>query len=455
MSGELTGADVSVIEVRGLGKSYNMFDRPSDRLKQLLMGGRRSYGRQFHALKNVSFSVRAGETLGVVGQNGSGKSTLLHLLVGTHTPSSGSLVVRGRVAALLELGSGFDPEFTGRDNVHMNGQVIGLSKAEVNERFEDIACFADLGEFMDHPVKTYSSGMFVRLAFAIAIHTDPDILIIDESLAVGDEAFQRKCIARIEAFQQKGGTLVFVSHSASTVLELCDRALLLDHGELLFDGTPKLAIGYYRKLLFTTGPERDVLRNQITANEVESEAVKPAVEQMEAAEFDASLQPTSTLEYGTGAAALSDPHITTLDGRRVNVLNRGERYIYHYQVIFNEDCLKVRAGNLFKTLNGVELGALISHPRGGGIERVPAGTELHFEYPFRCLLQEGVYFLNAGVVGIRGDEEDFLHRVVDAMMFRVRPESMARKLVDGVVDFSVGDMPARVIDESDGDYSDE
>lgn len=216
------------IVVSCLSKCFHIYDTPRDRLLQMLARGRRQYYREFWAMRDVSFTIGKGETVGIVGRNGSGKSTLLQLICGTLNPSGGEIQTHGRIAALLELGSGFNPEFSGRENVYMNAAVLGLSREETEARFAEIEAFAEIGEFIDQPVKTYSSGMMVRLAFAVAINVDAQVLIVDEALAVGDELFQRKCYARIEALKQKGATILFVSHSGGTVIELCDRALLLD-----------------------------------------------------------------------------------------------------------------------------------------------------------------------------------------------------------------------------------
>lgn len=246
------------IRVQNLSKCYQIYDTPRDRLKQFfaprlqrLVGQTpKQYFREFWALKDISFEIRKGETVGIIGRNGSGKSTLLQIICGTLTPTSGNVETRGRIAALLELGSGFNPEFTGRENVYMNASVLGLSNEEIDARFNDIVAFADIGDFIDQPVKTYSSGMMVRLAFAVAINVDPQILIVDEALSVGDELFQRKCFSRIEAIKQNGATILFVSHSGSTVVELCDHAVLLDSGEKLAMGTPKTIVGKYQKLIY-------------------------------------------------------------------------------------------------------------------------------------------------------------------------------------------------------------
>lgn len=239
----------SMIEVRDVGKSYHIYERPQDRLKQMLCRGRRRYYREFWALRDVSFTVRRGETVGVIGRNGSGKSTLLKLLCGTLAPTTGTLAVRGRVAALLELGTGFNPEFTGRENVYLNAAILGLDDGEIQRYLPEILQFADIGEFIDQPVKTYSSGMAVRLAFAVAAHVRADILIIDEALSVGDVFFVQKCMRFLRRFQEQG-TLFFVSHDTAAVINLCDRALWLDRGQVREAGPAKEVCEHYLARLF-------------------------------------------------------------------------------------------------------------------------------------------------------------------------------------------------------------
>lgn len=256
-------SDDIAIRVQNLSKCYQIYDAPRDRLKQFILprlsglSGQapKQYFREFWALKDVSFEVKKGETFGFIGRNGAGKSTLLQILCGTLTPSSGSVEVNGRVAALLELGAGFNPEFTGRENVYLNAMVLGLCKEEIDTRFDSIIAFADIGEFINQPVKTYSSGMFVRLAFAIAIHVEPDILIIDEALSVGDMAFQNKCILKIRELRDKGTTLLFVTHDLSTMQLICDQVAWLDCGEIVMLGDPvAVSQEYYVK---TTGVQSD------------------------------------------------------------------------------------------------------------------------------------------------------------------------------------------------------
>lgn len=234
------------IQLQDVSKCYHIYDKPRDRLAQMLAGQRKQYYHEFWALRNVSFDIKRGETVGIVGRNGSGKSTLLQVICGTLNQSAGNVQTVGRIGALLELGSGFNPEFTGHENVYMNAAILGLSRAEVDERYDDIAAFADIGEFIHQPVKTYSSGMIVRLAFAVQAMVDPDILIVDEALAVGDERFQRKCFARLDELKAKGTSILFVSHSGPQVVELCDRAILMERGERICTGSPMSVVRAYQ-----------------------------------------------------------------------------------------------------------------------------------------------------------------------------------------------------------------
>jgi len=241
----------SVVDTEGLGKCYRIYQKPRDRLFQMFFRRKESFYREFWALRDVSLSVRRGETVGIVGRNGSGKSTLLQLVCGTLNPTVGRVSTRGRVAALLELGSGFNPEFSGRENVYLNASLLGLSRTQIDERFESIAAFAEIGDFIEQPVKIYSSGMFVRLAFAVIVHVDADVLIIDEALSVGDAAFSRKCTRFLRSFMANG-TVLFVSHDTASVKSLCHRVVWLDQGRLLADGDPKTVSDAYLRHLYET-----------------------------------------------------------------------------------------------------------------------------------------------------------------------------------------------------------
>ncbi|MFO1311869.1 MAG: ABC transporter ATP-binding protein [Burkholderiales bacterium] len=241
----------AAIAVRGLGKRYEMYARPHHRLLQMLMRGRRNFFREFWALRNVSFEIARGETVGIVGRNGSGKSTLLQLITGTLNPTEGAVEVHGRIAALLELGSGFNPEFTGRENVFLNGAILGISRSEMQAAMASIEDFAGIGDFIDQPVKQYSSGMMVRLAFSVAIHVTPDILLVDETLAVGDVAFQSKCLDRIRRLQEGGTAILLVSHAPNTIIEFCSRAVYLDHGSVVNVGPCREVLEQYANDLVT------------------------------------------------------------------------------------------------------------------------------------------------------------------------------------------------------------
>lgn len=445
------------IKVDNISKCYHIYAYPHDRLKQAiyprLQGflGRpcKTYYKEFWALKDISFAVKKGETIGIVGQNGSGKSTLLQIICGTLTATGGTVNANGRIAALLELGSGFNLEFTGRENVYMNGAVLGLSSDEITMRFDDIAAFADIGDFIEHPVKTYSSGMLVRLAFSVAINVDPQILVVDEALSVGDELFQRKCFSRIEAIKQKGATILFVSHSGSTIVELCDQAILLDGGDMLAMGKPKSIVGHYQKLIYAPLEKKEAIRDAIlesdqcslhsVAHFTESEAdptdcLKTDADGDAGNFFDPHLMPQSTMHYECHGACIESPEILTLSGERVNCLIRGERYRYRYLVRFSQAAACIRFGMLIKTTSGLELGGAVSAPDlGKAITHVTTGESVEVEFQFLCNLNPGTYFLNAGVTGILNDEETFLHRVLDIFMFRVMP--IAGNSATAIVDF--------------------
>lgn len=249
------------IEAHNLGKRFSLFNHPKDRLKQLLWGRYKQYSRDFWALQDVSFDIQRGEVVGLVGRNGAGKSTLLQMVCGTLTPTTGTLAVRGRVAALLELGAGFSPDFSGLENVYMNAAILGLSRAQVDERLDSILAFADIGQFIHQPVKTYSSGMFVRLAFAVATSVEPDILVIDEALSVGDGAFARKSFDRIMALKENGATILFCSHAMYHVQALCSRALWLEGGKMrMWDAAAKVTSAYETSLVMDATPAIDASR---------------------------------------------------------------------------------------------------------------------------------------------------------------------------------------------------
>lgn len=439
----------TAIRLENVGKCYPVFARPADRLKQMIVprmqgaaGLRQTrYFREYWALRDVSCEIRRGEQVGILGRNGAGKSTLLQIVCGTLQATTGSVSVSGRIAALLELGAGFNPEFTGRENVHLNSALLGMSPADVDARFDNILGFADIGGFIDQPVKTYSSGMYMRLAFSVAIHTSPDILVVDEALAVGDEAFQRKCLARIASIRDGGGTILFVSHSAGMVTETCDRAMLLDRGNMLSLGTARSVVGVYQKLLFAREDQVESIRDGIVREERPELASQTTTESVESvvrdgdddeAGFDPMLVASDEVAYARRGAKIVDPRLTTLSGRRVNVLNSGREYLYRYSVLFERDAIGVRFGMMVRTRGGVEIAGSVTARESEGIDHVVAGTTLDVTFKVPCQLVPSTYFLNAGVVAIEGEEEVYLDRRVDAVAFRV--QSQDRGTATGYVD---------------------
>lgn len=350
------------IRASHLGKCFHIYNNPQDRLKQFIFPrlqrliGRqpKAYFREFWALNDVSFEVKKGETVGIIGRNGSGKSTLLQLICGTLTPSSGQVEINGRVAALLELGSGFNPEFTGRENVYMNASVLGLSQEETEKRFDDIATFADIGEFIEQPVKTYSSGMMVRLAFAVIAHVDADILVIDEALAVGDVFFTQKCMRFLRNFM-KTGTVLFVSHDTGAVVNLCNKAVLLNRGQVKASGTPKqIAELYLESLIKFNQGETQIDRAELPVQKkhytnVEYKDTREALinsstlrNDIEVFKFDSEKS-----AFSTGTAVISSVMLLDCDGIPLSWLVGGEDVIL-------EICCKAYK-QLYKPILGFQL----------------------------------------------------------------------------------------------------
>jgi lipopolysaccharide transport system ATP-binding protein len=323
------------ISVKKLTKTYRIFGHPADRIKQALTLGRIRFHREFTALQGVSFDVKKGEAVGIIGLNGSGKSTLLQLICGILKPTSGNVQVSGRISALLELGSGFNPEFTGRENVYFQGAVMGIPKKEMERRFDEIEAFADIGEFIDQPVRTYSSGMFVRLAFAVATHVEPDILVVDEALAVGDVLFQKRCYARIRQMQKSGLTLILVSHDPELVRNMTSRALLLGRGAALFFGDTREATHRYRKMLF----EREEA-TRMTDKEAQLPALAPHKEDR---------------EFGIGGARIVSLRILGHDGEPRAVFHPREQIVFEIVAMMESPLEQLNISVVIRTVQGLKV----------------------------------------------------------------------------------------------------
>ena len=451
-----------VLRVHSLGKCYHIYKHPQDRLKQGFSrvftrlvasqaaeagsNNRKSYFSEFWALRDVSFQVRRGETIGILGRNGSGKSTLLQLISGVLRPTRGTMEINGRIAALLELGAGFNPEFSGRENVFINASIMGLKHAEIRNRLPDIIKFAELETFIDQPLKTYSSGMIVRLAFSVAVNVEPDILVIDEALSVGDEAFQRKCFGRIQEMQHNGVTILFVSHNGATIIELSDRAVLLDRGELLLQGVPKTVVTQYQRLIYAPPEKGEQLRNELRQGDFESESTAFITTEARINEsnrntsaisawYDPEMTPSTTVRYEERGVHIHNAVISTGDGEQVNMLVPREEYVFNYSVRFSTSASKVRFGMLLKTISGLELGGGVSATPEATIDSVASGTLVKVCFRFHCALSSGTYFLNAGVSGLEDGGEVFLGRCIDVVMFKVLP--IEENIVTGTVDFFI------------------
>jgi ABC-type polysaccharide/polyol phosphate transport system ATPase subunit len=344
------------VVARDVSRMYALYAHPLDRVKEILV--RRSYHKAFWALHDVSFEVPRGQTLGIVGQNGSGKSTLLQILAGVLQPTSGEARVHGRVAALLELGSGFNPEFTGRENVLLNGAIMGIPEAEMRSRLDAIAAFADIGEFFDEPVKTYSSGMFVRLAFAAAINVDADVLIVDEALAVGDAYFQHRCILRMAELQERGVTILVVSHDVAAIKRLCQRALWFEHGRLMDDGPPERVAARYLAAAFGQG---------------EQGSATPAAD-VPAILPDDLPPPHVDRRFGNGAAEIVGVGLFDDAGRPITSQTHGQPWELRLRVRFHAALSQPMIGFVLRDRLGTDLASSNTTLEGYPLPPAPAGA---------------------------------------------------------------------------------
>lgn len=413
----------TAISVRNLSKTYRLFGHPGDRIKQFFLLGLKQYHREYVALKDVSFDIHKGETVGIIGRNGSGKSTLLQAICGILKATSGTVRVDGKVSALLELGAGFNPEFTGTENVYFQGTLMGLSKEEMDQRFDDIVSFADIGEFIDQPVRSYSSGMYLRLAFSVAVNVDPDILVVDEALAVGDAGFRSRCFRRIGELRRKGCTILFVSHAMDQIISLCNRVLLLDEGKLLLFGQAEQAVEQYHHLQGA----RQKVRVMTDAS------VHPETCARYSGDDDSPNVDNATA-YVSNGALIDSVRIVDEAGRSVGYLQRGRTYRCVFRVSFLQDAANVRCAVLLKSLDDFRLGGAMSVPTiDQGIVRVSQGSIADVAFEFVCILNPGIYFANVAVFASEASVEYALHGIDSALTFQVSPEQNYTAI--GAVDF--------------------
>lgn len=395
------------IQVRDLNKVYKLYDKPMDRLKESLGLTRQKRYKEHFALRGVNMEIYQGETVGIIGTNGSGKSTILKIITGVLNPTAGSVEVDGRISALLELGAGFNMEYNGIENVYLNGTMIGFSKEEIDAKLDAILEFADIGDYVYQPVKTYSSGMFVRLAFAVAINIDPEILIVDEALSVGDVFFQAKCYHKFEEFKKMGKTILFVSHDLSSVSKYCDRVILLNKGEKLAEGAPKQMIDIYKQVLvgqYVTPEQEGEPSEEINLLEDEQLSVHAAAK-----------AGVDTLEYGTKQAVITECYITDEKGMRTNAIMKGSRFSVHMKVQFHADLPAPIFACSIKNALGVEITGTNTMVEKSFLDSVHAGEVKEATFTQRMDLQGGEYLISLGLTGYEGDRFVVYHRLYDVM----------------------------------------
>lgn len=392
---EESGIDQNLaIVCKGLSKKFKLYSQNSAKLIELFTAGLVKKHQEFWALKNLSFEVKKGETYGIIGFNGSGKSTLLSILAQTKQHTQGVFKVNGRIAALLELGAGFHPELTGRQNVIYNSYLYSIPSHEIEKKMGAIQEFADIGEFFDKPVKSYSSGMYVRLAFSLAIHVDPDVLIIDEALAVGDEVFQRKCYSKFEEFKALGKTIILVTHDLNAVRALCERVGIIYDGSLIFEGSSNEVVNYYQKMSLTA--------NLQVAEKSEEDQQK--------------------LRYGNGKAKIAEYEVLDQAGKETTVYRTGDKITIRLKVKVNDTIITPVFGVIFKTINGIEVFGTNSRLLNSTIDKLNNGDNVCYELTLPLYLNEGSYFLSFGITDQSGGDVITIDRMIDTTFIRVISE---------------------------------
>lgn len=397
------------IRVNDVSKMYKLYDKPTDRLKESLGLSRKKRYKEHYALNNVSFEVEKGETVGIIGTNGSGKSTILKIITGVLNPTSGNVEINGRISALLELGAGFNMEYTGIENVYLNGTMIGFSKEEIDAKLQDILDFADIGDFVNQPVKTYSSGMFVRLAFAVAINIEPEILIVDEALSVGDVFFQAKCYKKFEEFKKMGKTILFVSHDLSSISKYCDRVILLNKGTKKAEGKPREMVDLYKKVLVGADVEKgkqekesDYEEQQLKSNWKSNYEINPNLN-----------------EYGNRKAEIIDFAIIDENKSFTNSIIKGTSFKIKSKVMFHETIQDPIFTYTFKTLKGTDVTGTNTMYEKVPIGEAKAGEVYVATFEQDMFLQGGEYLLSISCTGYENGEFTVYHRLYDVINISV------------------------------------
>jgi lipopolysaccharide transport system ATP-binding protein len=438
-----------IIDLKGICRSYKLYDNKSDRLREALNPLKKSYHRNFVALNNINLQVRKGEVLGIIGRNGSGKSTLLKIIAGILPPSSGELIVNGHIVPLIELGAGFNPDFTGLENIYFYNSIHGFGKEETDAMLDEILDFAEIGDFIRQPLKVYSSGMRARLAFAVSINIRPDVLILDEILSVGDELFRRKCFAKMEEFFHGGKTVLFVSHNANIVSELCTRCIWINNGQIVLDGKPRLVTTMYNRLLHKNPDEVEALLEEISELEEDGELKASMYTQEDDDEADndrvsdkrgpenenaqvdrnltaknrahflPELRAKSIRKDYNAEVQLIDQRIISLQDEQVNVLISGDEYQFLFTTLFNEQLKNVCFRVYFSNQKGLLLGAMNTRKTHMELPATEPGERFSTSWKFRCNLLRGYYYIGISVFTSTNEGANSIALITDALVFKV------------------------------------
>jgi len=397
------------IKVKNLTKIYHLYDKPQDRLKEALNPFNKSYHHDFFAMDGVSFEIKKGETVGIIGKNGAGKSTLLKMITGVLTPTSGTIETTGTISSLLELGAGFNPDMTGMENIYLNGTLMGFSKEEMATRVEAILEFADIGEFIHQPVKMYSSGMFARLAFSVSIAVEPDILIVDEALSVGDMAFQMKCFKKFQDFQAQGRTILFVTHGLDTVIRYCNRGIVIDNGKMVFDNSPKMAVDAFKKILSGNFYEAEKSEEVVTTDILDEQVYLKEF-------FDRHIELDT---YGNGKATIIDYGILDQNNKPSAILDYNSEFKIVIKVKFFEDTEDPIFAFTLKDSKGLEITGTNSMMKNSLQGTYEKGQTVTVTFSQKANLQLGKYALSLGCVSINETGVEVFSRIYDAILFEV------------------------------------
>lgn len=419
-----------IINASNITKSYKLYNSHSDRVREVFHPFRKKYHNIFNALHNVSLQIKKGETVGIIGRNGSGKSTLLQIVAGILQPARGDIFVNGRISALLELGAGFNPEFTGRQNVYINAAILGLTNDEIDTRFPEIAAFADIGDFIDQPVKIYSSGMYVRLAFAIAISVNPDILIVDEALSVGDAYFQARCFAKFREFQELGVTILFVTHALNLITSYCSSAYLLELGSVHASGSPKDVVDEYNRLIVDCAwnSQRESKSTEASINAPARDYEKDVIK---GKQWDGlfQLNPNEN-RYGDGKAEIIEAGIFTMKGEAVQTLIKGEKYAFWLKIRFNNTIENPIFAYTIKDVKGFDLSGTNTYFQNVDTGTVHDGEFVLSKFKHQMNLNPGEYLLSFGCAGHEDGKYVVYERRYDYLKFDVVSEQMRMGFFD-------------------------